>query len=370
MTGKVLLACCMFVLLVQSAHTEQCRVWPAWDGFRDKFMSAGRIIDPSSPRKYTTSEGQSYALFFALVANDRKNFDNILDWTEQNLAQGNMAKQLPAWEWGKRDDGGMGILDDNSAADSDLWIAYTLSEAGELWKDPKYSTMAKNFSDLILKNEAADIPGLGWTLIPGAQSFHPKADLWRLNPSYVPLQLVRKMAALYPDSEWPQLVPTSIELIARSSPVGFAPDWVIYRGGFLPDSGTRAVGSFNAIRVYLWAGMLDDEDPVKKVLLQRFSPMQQYVSDQGTPPLDVDTRKGSASGIGPGGFSAALIPFLADSPQSLRAQRLRVVAKAPLSRSDNYYDQALTLFGLGWIEKHYRFSPDGSLIPDWTCGQS
>jgi endoglucanase len=29
------------------------------------------VIDPSDARKITTSEGQSYGLFFALAANDR-----------------------------------------------------------------------------------------------------------------------------------------------------------------------------------------------------------------------------------------------------------------------------------------------------------
>lgn len=362
---------CLLILLFfvsQSALANECRTWPAWDTFRNTFMHAGRIVDPGTA--HSTSEGQSYALFFALVANDRKNFDAILKWTEENLAGGDISKSLPAWEWGKMADGRWGILDGNSASDSDLWIAYTLSEAGKLWKDPNYSETGKKLADLILKNETDTLPGLGRTLIPGAHSFHPEADLWRLNPSYVPIQLVRKMASLYPGSEWPHLVSSSIDLIVRSSPLGFAPDWVRYKSdsGFQPDVRTHAVGSFNAIRVYLWAGMLDNGDPVKKILLERFSPMMHYVSDKGVPPLEVDTRRGSASGIGPAGFSAALLPFLADSPESLRVQRLRLVAQAPLKRSDNYYGQALTLFGTGWIEHRYRFSPDGSLIPDWTCG--
>lgn len=59
--------------------------WPAWEQFKQDYMSeGGRVIDPSDARKITTSEGQSYGLFFALVANDRKAFDQLLAWTRDN----------------------------------------------------------------------------------------------------------------------------------------------------------------------------------------------------------------------------------------------------------------------------------------------
>lgn len=74
--------------------------WPAWEGFKKQFVSAsGRVIsnDPEGSRTY--SEGQSYALFFALVANDRAMFDTVLKWTEDNLCGGDMTARLPAWLW-------------------------------------------------------------------------------------------------------------------------------------------------------------------------------------------------------------------------------------------------------------------------------
>jgi endoglucanase len=46
--------------------------WPAWEQFKKAYVSPeGRVIDPSDARKISTSEGQSYGLFFALAANDR-----------------------------------------------------------------------------------------------------------------------------------------------------------------------------------------------------------------------------------------------------------------------------------------------------------
>src|SRR5262249_3814760 len=97
--------------------------WPLWNAYVTHFISDdGRVIDPAAGA-ITTSEGQSYALFFALVANDRPLFLRLLAWTRDNLAGGRLGERLPAYKWGRRRDGAWGVLDSNSAADSDLWIA-------------------------------------------------------------------------------------------------------------------------------------------------------------------------------------------------------------------------------------------------------
>ena len=63
--------------------------WPAWERLRTELVSVdGRVLDPSDERLITTSEGQSYGLFFALVANDRATFAQLLRWTSNNLAEG------------------------------------------------------------------------------------------------------------------------------------------------------------------------------------------------------------------------------------------------------------------------------------------
>ncbi|MFL6704996.1 MAG: glycosyl hydrolase family 8, partial [Paraburkholderia graminis] len=84
--------------------------WPAWEQFRRKFVSPdGRVIDVGSDDDRTVSEGQSYGLFFALVANDRASFDRLLHWTENNLAEGDLTAHLPAWLWGRGQDGKWGV---------------------------------------------------------------------------------------------------------------------------------------------------------------------------------------------------------------------------------------------------------------------
>ena len=98
-----------------------CAAWPAWDAFAKTFVTdTGRLIDPATSPGQTTSEGQAYALFFALVAGDRERFASVLRWSEDNLAGGDLTARLPAWLWGRKADGNWGIIDDNAAADADL----------------------------------------------------------------------------------------------------------------------------------------------------------------------------------------------------------------------------------------------------------
>lgn len=84
------------MLLLAAFSVQAACTWPAWEQFKKDYISQeGRVIDPSDARKITTSEGQSYGMFFALAANDRAAFDNILDWTQNNLAQGSLKKVCP-----------------------------------------------------------------------------------------------------------------------------------------------------------------------------------------------------------------------------------------------------------------------------------
>lgn len=127
------------------------------------------MIDPSDARKITTSEGQSYAMFFALAANDRRAFDTLLAWTENNLAQGSLKIICPRL-WGQKDPP-RAVLDSNSASDGDIWIAWSLLEAGRLWKEPRYTEIGKALLKRIASEEVVTVPGLGSMLLPGKIGF-------------------------------------------------------------------------------------------------------------------------------------------------------------------------------------------------------
>ena len=49
------------------------QAWDLWDEFKAVNVTPeGRVVDYSDAKLITTSEGQSYGMFFALVANDRE----------------------------------------------------------------------------------------------------------------------------------------------------------------------------------------------------------------------------------------------------------------------------------------------------------
>jgi endo-1,4-beta-D-glucanase Y len=360
----------LLVAGVLAAPAQAACAWQAWERFaRDYISEDGRVIDRGSPQQITTSEGQSYALFFALVANDRARFDRLLRWTENNLARGDLTSALPAWLWGRRDDGGWGVLDDNPASDSDLWIAWTLGEAGRLWRHRHHRVLGAVLGNRILAEETADIPGLGRSLLPAPVGF-VKPEGWRLNPSYVPLQLLRGLQAQNPEAGWDRLLEPSRRLIVEPAVKGYAPEWVVWtrQGAFAADPETRGEGSYNAIRVYLWAGMLAPEEPLRAPLLQALRPMAERVAAEGAPPERIDTASGAAPHAGPFGFSAALLPFLEASglPQAAAAQSARAAALAAKDSGPAYYSEVLSLFGRGWQERRYRFDREGRLVPDWS----
>lgn len=349
-----------------------CGRWAGWDSFKQAFLNeGGRVVDVDTPRKHTVSEGQAYAMFFALVANDRASFDKVLSWTEDNLAQGDLTAHLPAWQWGKRDDNTWGVIDGNAASDADLWMAYALSEAGRLWKERRYSALGQVLANRILREETENLPGLGQTLLPGPNGFKLSATRWRLNPSYVPLQVLKRMAAIQPSQmAWPQLLASSSKLLTGSAPHGFAPEWALYDAGagFKPDAETRGEGSYNAIRVYLWLGMLAPQTPNLNTLRAAFQPMADTVLQKGQPPEKVNTTTGEVGpNAGPVGFSGAVLPYLASLGlhNAVEGQLQRIDALTAKARP-GYYNQALSLFGRGWLEGRYRFDEAGALQTTWS----
>jgi endoglucanase len=350
-----------------AAATCTSSSWPAWQQFRRDFISAdGRVIDVGSADSRTVSEGQSYALFFALVANDRTSFDTILQWTEQHLAQGDLTAHLPAWLWGRADDGQWKVLDPNASSDADLWIAYALLEAGHVWQDRSYTARGAVLARRVLDDETASIPGLGLTLLPGPMGFRPAPGVWRVNPSYSPPQVLRGLGTRLPDDDrWPLILATSSRVLIDTAPRGFAPDWALYRArqGFAPDEETQAESAYNAIRVYLWAGMLDPRDPLAPTLLRHFAPFANFIASHRAPPEKVDATNGSAgANLGNAGFSAAAVPFLeARGQRSLADTQSARVAQLDRQSAAGYYTSVLSLFGLGWRDGRYRFAADGTL---------
>ncbi len=328
-----------------------------------------RVIDRDAADR-TTSEAQAYAMFFALVANDRPRFDALLGWTEKNLASGDLATHLPAWLWGRNRSKRWGVLDANAASDADVWMAYSLLEAGQAWNEPRYTSLGRSLASLIVRDEVVEIPGVGVVLMPAPKGFRRGADSYRLNVSYMPLQLFIRLDRLLPGGPWQAMADRIPALVKASSPKGFASDWLEFSPGkgFTPSE----IASYDSIRVYLWAGMLDQSTPGRDAILSVLSGMTAWLRSHSAPPEKVKSDGAVTSPSGPVGFSAAVLPYLSaigdkplESAQLARVESALDAKTGLYGRPARYYDQNLTLFALGWRERRFWFDSSGALRLGW-----
>ncbi|MCP1446030.1 endoglucanase [Pseudomonas sp. GGS8] len=372
----------MLTSLTAFASACDQTAWPLWTQYSQQFIQAdGRVLNSSLKAQHSTSEGQSYAMFFALVANDQPLFDKLWRWTISNMASGQIDKHLPGWLWGQGDDHKWAIQDANSATDADLWFAYVLLEAARLWHRPDYQSDAEHLLANIASHQTVTLPGFGRMLLPGPEGFIMSDHLWRLNPSYLPIPVLRRLTKEAPAGPWKEITENTARLLHEVSHNGFIADWVGYRGTaakkglFVTDPVAGPLGSYDAIRVYLWAGMTAKTDPLAAPILASLNGMAMATASTGVPPEKVQVSNGSTQGVGPFGFSAALIPYfqakgqpwLAELQQHRVEQSLEQ-AQDPLNKQTaqlRYYDYMLSLFALGWTENRYQFLDDGTLQLPW-----
>jgi endoglucanase len=350
--------------------------WPLWDHYQDHFIQKdGRVVDYERDN-LTTSEGQSYAMFFALVANDQPAFERIYRWTSQNLADGDLANNLPVWSWGRKPDGTLGAKDSNSASDADLWIAYDLLQAGRLWKRHEYTVAGDSLLRQIAAREVLRTSGFP-VLLPGHTGFVHEGSIIA-NPSYMPLFLLEAAVKTQPSGPWKGMAASLPMLIQRTSISGFASDWIkIDSDGSITASppleavSDQASGSYDAIRVYLWAGLTASSTSGRDVILKSLSGMAAYLKTHPLPP-EYAPEGAAPHGVGPVSFSAALIPFL----QSVQDPNAAVTQQRRLSNAwsastglygnpPRYYDQNLAMFSIGYIEHRYSIQSNGDVEVPW-----
>jgi endoglucanase len=254
--------------------------------------------------------------------------------------------------------------------------------------------------------------------MPGPTGFQHD-QVFTLNASYMPLFLFERLAQVDPAGPWQQIALDIPRFLEQSARHGFALDWVDYLpgDGFYPASvqppsapappaqstaspkplDTAATppaapaaqtttaaaataqtvlsgGSYDAIRVYLWAGMIDSESPARAQILNILPGMSVYLANHDAPPQMVSDRGIPLAQDGPVGFSAAVLPYLRAFPslsgesakQTVRMSRQRDPSTGLYGKDRAYYDQNLALFATGYLDGRFRFGASGELIVEWT----
>ncbi|NVZ52223.1 cellulase [Pseudomonas sp. B6002] len=378
------------VMCAGAAQAQTCDAqWPLWQNYATRFVQEdGRVLNSSLNPSESNSEGQSYAMFFALVGNDRARFDKLWTWTKSNMAGNDINRNLFAWLWGKNKDGEWGVIDANSASDADLWIAYSLLEAARIWNVPQYRADAQLVLANVEKTLIVRVPGLGKMLLPGPVGYAYPGGLWRFNPSYQVLAQLRRFNKERPNGGWNEVADSNAKMLVdpHSNPHGFAANWVGYRatstnaGVFVVDPYSDDLGSYDAIRAYLWAGMTAKSDPLAAPMLKALGGLSRATaaSANGLPPEKVHVLTGEVeknNGYSPLGFSASAMVFFQARGETALAQLQKqklddvlgkaMAPSAPDTAQPVYYDYMLSLFGKGFADQKYRFEQDGTVKLFW-----
>lgn len=224
----------------------------SYEYYKNAFMTKdGRIMDPEK-NNISTSEGQSYIMLRSLAMEDKKTFDLTYTWAKNNLQR---EDKLFAWLWGKNKNGEYRILDNNSASDADIDIAFALLLAYETWGENKYLNEALPIVNSIWNNETKQI-GSYIVLMPGVNQ--TSSEKIEINPSYFSPYAFRLFQKYDTTNDWNCLINSSYyyltEVISKTA-TGLPPNWFLIGDGqnseqIILEGSPRSDFSYDAVRVF------------------------------------------------------------------------------------------------------------------------
>lgn len=238
-----------FSCIACGAQKDSFCLKKSYELYKASFMTKdGRIIDYDK-NNITTSEGQSYIMLRSLVMDDKPTFDLTYKWTTNNLQR---KDYLFSWLWGENSKGEYKILDENTATDADVDIAYALILAYERWNQAQYLQDAQNIINSIWNNETRRIDSY-LVLMPGVSQ--TKEEKIEINPSYFAPYEFRFFQKYDEMHNWNFLIDSSYYYLNQAmatTETHLPPNWFSIENGqiVLKDS-ERSDFSYDAIRVFI-----------------------------------------------------------------------------------------------------------------------
>ncbi|MFA6427698.1 MAG: glycosyl hydrolase family 8 [Candidatus Magasanikbacteria bacterium] len=212
---------------IREVNNKDGVIQKSWEVYKKEFITRdGKTIDPKADN-ITTSEGQSYSLLRAVWQGDKKTFDRVFSWSEDNMKlPGN---KLYAWLYGKNTTGTEAILDYSTATDADEDIALALLFAYKQWGDPIYMERAREILDSIWENRVIEVDGTLY-LTSGADT----KTGYLINPSYFSPASYKIFAQIDKNHNWDALAEDVYVILAqlKQSPTfknntGLVPNWFL-----------------------------------------------------------------------------------------------------------------------------------------------
>jgi endoglucanase len=237
-------------LTAATAGLAACAADNDWETFKQGFVEAdGRVVDTGQAR-ISHSEGQGFAMLFAVHYDDRPAFERVWQWTQKNLQVRDDA--LLAWRWQPQ----KGVTDRNNAADGDVLVAWALARAAEKWRVPEYRTAARRIAQDV-RTRLVKRVAHGLVLIPGMEGFD-KPDGLTINLSYWVFPALRDFSRLDLAPEWEELAGSGTRILGYSyfGRWRLPPDWLKLGERVAPGGPPPERFGYDAVRipVYLvWA---------------------------------------------------------------------------------------------------------------------
>lgn len=321
----------------------------SWMLYRHDYVSPeGRVIDTRA-NGISHSEGQGYGMLIAVLADDRKTFERIWDWTKSNLYV--RGDSLAAWRWDPA--ATPHVTDTNNATDGDLLIGWALVKAAQAWGISDYTRNAGQIAEAIADKAIVETP-FGKALLPGERGFSAKdqADGPVVNLSYWVYPAIAALGMASSRFPADDLINTGLSLTrtARFGPAYLPADWISLKGETpVPANAYPAQFGHDAIRVPLYLAWYSRDH-----------------ADLLTPFADAwrDTNKGAASVIELS-TATALSPMPEAGYRAVTELvgcslgRETVAPTAAAFETTDYYPSTLHLLSLVAIAERYpRCLPD------------
>ncbi len=307
-----------------------------WHRFRHRFVAGdGRVID-SGNGDISHSEGQGYAMLFAVAAGERDAFDELRGWTRRVLQR---KDGLHYWRYDPRQH--PAITDPNAAADGELLIAWALLRAADRWHDATYRAEAHQvieaFEDRLVRRIGSRLVIIPWDF---ADLESPRV----INPSYFIFPAIQDIAVETQSNLWMELYKNCLDLVqsARFGPLDLPPDWLA-----IGDDNRLGIWQqrnpyfgYDAIRIPLylvWAG--HDSD----AFLGRFERAWAPFRGRAAPDwFNLTAQGGHSKDHAPPGFAA--VRAVTESVASAAAGKAATAADIPtVYTAPDYYSACLIL---------------------------
>lgn len=299
-----------------------------WETFRQAFVEPdGRVIDAGQGR-ISHSEGQGFAMLFAVHYEDRSSFERVWQWTRRNLQARDDA--LLAWKW----DPAGGVVDRNNATDADILVAWALARAAAKWRATEYEADARRIAQDVRRKLLKRVAH-GLVIVPAVEGFDKPEGL-TINLSYWVFPAFRDIARVDPAPEWDELSRSGLAIL-RYSYFGrwrLPPDWLKLDDLVAPGGPPPERFGFDAVRIpvyLLWSRQEADS------LLQPYRDFWGHFAGARELPAWTNLKDDSVDSRGAGVGIRAIAQVVREYPR-ISAARL-----PSLDRGETYYSAVLLL---------------------------